>query len=46
MDRRARALIAGAGVAGLEAALAIRRHAPGLVDVTLLAPARESSTGR
>ncbi len=33
-----RVLIAGAGVAGLEAALALHRLAPGLVDVELLDP--------
>lgn len=35
---RHRVLIAGAGVAGLEAALALRRHGAGLLDVELLAP--------
>src|SRR5688572_9067601 len=32
-----RVLIAGGGVAGLEAALALRAHAPDLLDVTLVA---------
>lgn len=36
-----RVLIAGAGVAGLEAALALGRLAPGLVDVELLDPRSE-----
>jgi len=38
---RNRVLIAGAGVAGLEAALALSRHAPDLVDVELVDPAEE-----
>jgi sulfide:quinone oxidoreductase len=38
---RSRVLIAGAGVAGLEAALALARLAPGLVDVELLDPGSE-----
>lgn len=38
---RSRVLIAGAGVAGLEAALALTRLAPGLVDVELLDPGSE-----
>jgi sulfide:quinone oxidoreductase len=37
-DTRPRILIAGGGVAGLEAALALHHLAPGLADVTLLAP--------
>ena len=38
---RSRVLIAGAGVAGLEAALALARLAPGLVDIELLDPGDE-----
>ena len=38
---RFRVLIAGAGVAGLEAALALSRLAPGLVDVELIDPGPE-----
>jgi len=38
---RSRVLIAGAGVAGLEAALALTRLGPGLVDVELLDPGSE-----
>lgn len=38
---RLKVVIAGAGVAGLEAALALSRHAPGLVDVELIAPTDE-----
>ena len=38
---RSRVLIAGAGVAGLEAALALARIAPGLFDVELLDPGSE-----
>jgi sulfide:quinone oxidoreductase len=38
---RRRVVIAGAGIAGLEAALALRRLAAGLVDVTVVSPERE-----
>ena len=34
-------MIAGGGVAGLEGALALSRHAPGLVDVEIIAPSPE-----
>lgn len=40
-DTRKRVLIAGGGVAALEALIALRRTAPEFVDVTLLAPRRE-----
>jgi sulfide:quinone oxidoreductase len=37
--RRCRVVIAGAGIGGLEALIALRRQAPAHVDVTLVAPA-------
>src|SRR6476619_1621569 len=41
MSSRAKVLIAGGGVAGLEAALALQALAPDKVEVELLAPRRD-----
>jgi NADH dehydrogenase FAD-containing subunit len=43
---RARVLIAGGGVAGLETLLALRALAPDLLDITILTPELKSSTCR